>query len=560
MVSLDLEGNDILIRFPFSLELVDRVKTLTHRWDKRTMAWRINWSRIGEVRKLFPGASHTHSLTHFLSEDIRGAAVIGLNPAFGLRPHQRTALDKFSYQKRCALLDEPGSGKTRVAVAWSAALGTKRLIICPSVVKIFWTREIQTCLPGAVIAILSGRSADTLEALLHGPAGIRQDAEWVIGNYDILDARLPELLDFGFDCLIYDEAHLLKSGDVMQSKKGTRIRGSKRGNAALKLAAHVPRVMVLTGSPMPNGRPIELLPMLVMLEKVHPREIWDWKMAFCAGTKIMINEKGVKYHGRKAIYRWSFSGASRLDDLGAQLSTFSVQRRKSEIMEYLPPIEHTVFDVELPDLAPYEEMRERMRKLIRSGDPQARGEALGLLTKMLAWSAEAKCSNALEILDERLSCQKSKVVVMCDYLAPLGVLRQKLLHRSTILEGSMSEGERQSVIDKFQTNPEPHALLVSRRIGGSSITLTAADTYLGLNLPWTPGDYTQAVARVHRETQTKRTQAITILAKNTYDEEQFEMVYYKARVIERTAGRPPLPESRKIEFEQMVKLLGGAEP
>jgi SWI/SNF-related matrix-associated actin-dependent regulator of chromatin subfamily A-like protein 1 len=201
-----------------------------------------------------------------------------------------------------------------------------------------------------------------------------------------------------------------------------------------------------------------------------------------------------------------------------------------------------------------------MRRLVKAGDPKSRGQALGLLTKMLAWTAEAKCNVTVGLLREKLDAPNSKVILFSEFLAPLYALRQKLLHQSTVLEGSMSDSDRQVVIDRFQTEQGSHVLLCSRRAAGMSVTLTAADTCVFMGLPWEPESYKQSVSRIHRETQTRSTQAIFILAQRTYDESMLQRLYAKAGVIELAAGRPPLPEGELQEFDEMLKLLGGAQP
>jgi hypothetical protein len=410
------------------------------------------------------------------------------------------------------------------------------------VVKIFWKREIQ--------AICGLESADKIQILSAGDEAtpLQPDAQWIICHYALLHSRLAELKKFPFRTLIVDEGHLAKAGEK-----------SQRGAAIMKLGEDRPNVCYLTGSPSPNGRPIELLPMLKVLRKVHAREEWRWKLKFCGAEQVVINQKGVKLYGRAPIKRWSFKGASHLDELALSLSTFSLERTKAEVFGDLPPIQHTVFDIELQpdDREKYFSMREEMEKLLRTDDPKLRGRALGLLTTMIAFSAQAKTADASDVCRERIN-SGLKTLVICDYLSPLGALRRELRDVSEIIEGSMKDAYRQVVIDRFQNEAQPQVLLLSRRTAGQSVTLTAADCLLWLNLPWTPGEYAQGCGRIERLGQTRSTQSIVLVCADTYDEELIQLNYRKAGFIEMAAGRVPLPPARVSSFAQMLKMLGGS--
>jgi SNF2 family DNA or RNA helicase len=325
----------------------------------------------------------------------------------------------------------------------------------------------------------------------------------------------------------------------------------------LKLAERIPNALFLTGSPALN-RPAELESMLVALGYLSPREKFAWRVRFTNGHRIVINEKGVKYHGRKPQYRWDFSGSSNVGLLARELDTFSVRRPFSELMTSLPPITHTLMEVDLPDLSEHETMREQMETQLKSSDPEARGEALGILGKMISWCAAQKRDIIRDLVIERLD-QGESPVVFCDFLAPLDQLREDLKSRAIMLDGRMNQTVRDEAVKLFQTSAEPTCLLASRRASGVGMDglQHRARTCVFSSLPWTPEGWRQAWARVAREGQKQPVEVITTLARGTVEEAVLSLLYEKARVTDIICSSPSLSPESRAQWEQALSLLGG---
>jgi superfamily II DNA/RNA helicase len=66
-----------------------------------------------------------------------------------------------------------------------------------------------------------------------------------------------------------------------------------------------------------------------------------------------------------------------------------------------------------------------------------------------------------------------------------------------VLDGDVPKKERQHMIDQFQAR-EIRTLVCTIGAGGVGITLTAAQTVILIDRPWTPGDTIQCEDRLHR--------------------------------------------------------------
>jgi hypothetical protein len=89
--------------------------------------------------------------------------------------------------------------------------------------------------------------------------------------------------------------------------------------------------------------------------------------------------------------------------------------------------------------------------------------------------------------------------ILCDYME----LRESQFGGYEHLDGSTPREERQSAMDRFNTDPDTFAYLLSTRAGGLGINLTGADTVIIYDSDWNPHADSQAEDRAHRIGQTR---------------------------------------------------------
>jgi SNF2 family DNA or RNA helicase len=86
------------------------------------------------------------------------------------------------------------------------------------------------------------------------------------------------------------------------------------------------------------------------------------------------------------------------------------------------------------------------------------------------------------------------------------------------LESNMNSDIRQSMIDKFQTDPRCKIFLSPLKIGSYGVTLTAASYCVFYNNDYNYGDRMQAEDRIHRIGQTKNCHYIDLVMEGTVEE------------------------------------------
>jgi SNF2 family DNA or RNA helicase len=365
--------------------------------------------------------------------------------------HQRAAARWLLARRGAVLADAMGLGKTLSAL--SAARAMVRLADCRVVVLApvglhdHWRRE----------ALALG-----LQVELHS---------W---------ARLPLELPLAGTVLIADEAHFAQNQHTARSRR------------LLRLARH-PRLRaswLLTGTPMKNGRPVQLFPLLSAIDHPLARDQRRFEELFCQGH---WSERG----GRRL---WQASGASNLPELQRLIRPLVLHRRKQDCLD-LPPKRRQLHPLELePDQARGFEHRlartiEAYRRRVARGEVRRDAEVLAVFTALRQISSDYKCPAAAALIRALLQ-QGEAVVVFTAFVASAERLVQRL-EPGCLLTGAVPVAERQALVDRFQAGHAP-LLVATYGTGGLGFTLHRARHVLLLERPWTPGDAEQAEDRCHR--------------------------------------------------------------
>jgi SNF2 family DNA or RNA helicase len=368
--------------------------------------------------------------------------------------HQRAAVRWLLARRGAVLADAMGLGKTLTSLVAARALvrlaDCRILVLAPVGLHRHWQAEAASL---------------ELAIELHS---------W---------ARPPAGLPPAGTVLIADEAHFAQNGHTARSQ------------ALLRLARH-PRlraIWLLSGTPMKNGRPSQLFPLLAAIDHPLARDQRAYEELFCQGH---WREQG----GRRV---WQATGASRLAELQRLTRPLVLHRRKQDCLD-LPPKRRRLLAVELSDAeatgfqhrlqATIETYRRRAsRGLVR---PEA--ESLAVLTALRRIASDYKLAAAAALV-RKLLAQGEPVVV---FTAFRHSARQ--LHRlgegaggGVLLSGSLPPRQRQQEVDRFQAGAVP-LLVATFGTGGLGFTLHRARHVLLIERPWTPGDAEQAEDRCHR--------------------------------------------------------------
>lgn len=113
----------------------------------------------------------------------------------------------------------------------------------------------------------------------------------------------------------------------------------------------------------------------------------------------------------------------------------------------------------------------------------------------------------------------------------LGALLGDLQYKFLRLDGSTPVGERQRLIENFETNVDIPIFILSTRAGGLGINLTAADTVILHDLDFNPENDRQAEDRCHRIGQVKEVSVYKLITEDSVDENIFDMGERKKRYV-----------------------------
>ncbi len=356
--------------------------------------------------------------------------------------HQKAGVEWLLAHRRGILGDDMGLGKTRQALVTAHAFGVPILVVAPASLQINWQREA---------------------------------AEVSVPISTFSWAKIPKPPAHPY-VLIADEAH------YAQSLKSNRTKAF----LALALDDNCMGCFPLTGTPMKNGRPVNLFPLLQAIR--HP----------LAKNKSKFEKRYCDAHATKWT-RWDVSGASNLDELHAMTKDAILRRTKKEALD-LPDKMRVLRQVELSDagrklyLERFNELRAEYKRRVATNEISDNAKGLVLLDNLRLAGSIAKVDGTIELALE-VNEQGGQTVIFVAFKESGTVITEAL--GGEFLSGDASREERQRMVDDFQAGKLKN-LVCTFGAGGVGITLTAAQTVILVDRPWTPGDATQAEDRLHR--------------------------------------------------------------
>ncbi len=511
----------ILVRFPYSPALTERIKTIPgRRWDKAHKAWLLPPTPdvIRRLRRLFPDFNYrlgdlearcaaSITASHAADADIE----IPLPPGLELLPYQKAGVAYIEVKGGRAILgDEMGLGKSVQSLAWLNLRSELRpaLVVCPALLKLNWQREAEKwLLPAPRVQVIQG-----------GKDALNSSADMVIANYDLLTKLLPVFQGMRFRAVIMDESHYIKSQD------------SGRTKAALTILEKICHCLFLTGTPLLN-RPEEGWTLFHAAAPEAFSRKWDYLMRYCNAHQ--------DYWGR-----WDFSGASNLEELQEKLrATCMIRRLKKDVLPELPPKRSVLVPLAVS------------KKLQRAGAvawekvlEAAGGDAakvIGVLrqqnnralsdevSELRLAAAREKLPQAVEFIKGILDSGE-KVVVFAHHRGITGALHEAFRDAgAVVVRGGTPNVERQVAVDGFQTDPACRVFIGSLMAAATGITLTAASNVVFVEMDWTPGVMEQAGDRLHRIGQENAVTAWWLAADMVIEQRMVAMLAEKMEVIHR---------------------------
>jgi SNF2 family DNA or RNA helicase len=265
--------------------------------------------------------------------------------------------------------------------------------------------------------------------------------------------------------------------------------------------------------------------------------------------------------GAASVFKMTEGAARNPDEdtrklLARALRPFLLRRTKEQVLPELPrKVEQTLYcELEPRQRALYDQLRDHYRatllKRVRTdGIGRAKIQILeallrlrqaaihpGLLDDERVSEPSAKLDmllpRVLEVIEEG-----HKTLVFSQFTGMLAILRSHLDREGVAyeyLDGKTRD--RESCVERFQTDPACKLFLISLKAGGVGLNLTAAQYVFLLDPWWNPAVEAQAIDRAHRIGQTSQVFAYRLIARDTVEEKVLELQNTKRDLADAIVG------------------------
>lgn len=441
---------------------------------------------------------------------------------FTPHPYQQYCIDRVVKQPKIGLFLDMGLGKTIITLSaiyqlkYNLFQVRKVLIIAPKkVAEATWQREAAKWDGVGILRISTvlGSLNKRVQAL-NTPADVyiinRENVSWLVNHYKN---------DWPFDMVVVDESSSFKS------------HRAKRFKDLANMYNHIKRMVLLTGTPSPNGL-IDLWAQVYLLDR--------GQTLGRTYTSFREHYFDPDQRGRDVIYSYKPKADSN-DAIMAAISGLCISMKASDYLE-LPPIVYNTVPVVLDSKAKkaYEEMeRDAVLELFDAGEEITAMSAAALSTKLQQLANGAVYDDRRNV-HEIHNCKIEAFMELIEQLNGKPVLvfynfkhdcerLKAVLDKTDLrvreLKGAEAEFDWNSgKIDILLAHPASTAYGLNLQDGGNHVI------WFGLN--WSLELYQQANKRLHRQGQNEKVIIHHLISEGTRDEDMMEALDRKDQAQE----------------------------
>lgn len=457
-----------------------------------------------------------------------------------LWPFQKADVEYALRRKHTLVGDQPGLGKTPVAICYANEIRAKRvLVLCPANIRLQWARKIREW--------STLRWPYVVHPILTGSRGVHPTAEWTIVSYDL--ARSPAigaaLARGAYDLLILDEAHYLKTIDSQRTRAcfgdHTGIYREKNTKVELfpALASRCGAVMALTGTPLPN-RPREAY----TLARNLCWDAIDWMSedSFRDRFNPSARIEGTRSDGSPYIYTREEAG--RHGELYNRLrANFMVRHLKRDVM---PQLKLPLYDIVLVDETAAVKSALAAESMLHL-DPEspqffkhANDQVLGDIAVVRHQMGVAKAPLVADYVEMLLDGGEDKVCVFAWHIEVLDILQHRLQKYGLIrIDGRTGAAKKQKLVDRYVAEPRCRVCIGNMQsigTGTDGLQLVCSHAVFG-ETSWVDGENQQCVDRLDRGGQTRTVLADFLVAPGSIDERVLASSLRKGKQTEKVLDR-----------------------
>ena len=429
-----------------------------------------------------------------------------------LHAYQLSAVDFIAKHHKCAIFLDMGLGKTVISLTAIADYleenpAGRVLVIAPlRVAKTVWEQEAAKWehLKHLNVAIATGIATERIGAL-NGDANVvvinRENVPWMeqLGGWGLCGR---------WDMIVVDESSSFKSFKALRFK------------ALYKMAARATRVVLLTGTPSPNGI-MDLWTQIALLDR--GRRLGKNITAF---RNRYFDKSG--YHGY--VYTPKAEAHGEVQD---KISDICMSMSAKDYLSVPERVEVTQFvELGLIPRKTYTTMKRNF--IVELGESAITAVSAGVLANKLLQISNGALYDEDRgvhfIHDAKIDCLQSLVednptenlLVAYSYKSDLVRLQAKFTDAVTLsASGKEVEQWNRGEISMLLAHPASAGHGLNLQSGGSVVV------WFGLN--WSLELYEQFNARLHRQGQANKVKIIHILTKDTIDERVLSVLRDKSK-------------------------------
>ena len=433
-----------------------------------------------------------------------------------LRPYQREGAKWMEYLGDNGLggclADDMGLGKTIQTIALLTKVCARReggpvLIVMPRSLLFNWKAELERFAPQLRSCIYHGALRDFGEAM---------KADVVLTTYAMVRNDIKLFLDVDFEYIILDESQNIKNITAQTTRAVLALKGRHR--------------LALSGTPMENNL----------------QELYSLFRFLNPGMFGSLEE----FNSRYAVPIQRDGDREAIETLRRKILPYILRRLKGDVLGDLPErVDQTLY-VEMDDehRKLYERRRLYYRELVgetirREGVRnsqfvmfQALSELRRIASVPESLSDGVIRSPKLELLVGQIAqsvANGHKVVVFFNFIAGLELAAEQL--RAAGIDAEIMTGattRREAVVRRFQSDSECHVLLMTIKVGGVGLNLTAADIVYIFEPWWNKAAEEQAVNRLHRIGQKATVFSYSMITHDTIEEKIRQLQERKAELFD----------------------------
>lgn len=425
--------------------------------------------------------------------------------------HQLKTLELLGKEDRVLDLSDPGTAKTRPAIGAHVErvrTGGKRcLVLAPkSILQPAWGDDIDKFFPG--VSYMCAYATNRKKALFD------HTSDMLITNHDAIRWLMnPKNVDpkywKDFDTLIVDESTAFKN------------HGSQRSGAVYKFARMMEYREILTGTINPKG----------MLDVFHQAKIvddgerlgssfWKYRSAVCEPVQVGPDIDHVEWNDKEGA---EFAVFDLLSDISI--------RHKFEECNDIPPNKVSEYKIDLPQKLrrQYADMMNIAATMLTDGSLLIATNAAAVHQKLMQIASGAvydergghqilddqRSELVMDLIEEREQC-----VVAFNWRhqrAGLERAAKKRGYKYAVIDGTVGDRKRIDAVEEFQRG-DLRAIFAHPQSAGHGLTLTAGTTTIWTSPTYNAEHYKQFNHRIYRAGQTRKTETIHIVARDTIDE------------------------------------------